>query len=75
MTEEQVALVEATMLCVSEGRERAQAAARAFAESVGDPALVEAFASVEGQLVEIHRQLLAATAFPAATAGQLKLAS
>lgn len=62
------------MLCVSEGRERAEAALREL-RGEADAKLVDALERAESQLFDIHQRLLQATTFQESVAGQLKLAS
>lgn len=74
VTADQAAIVEATLLCVSEGRERAEAALRELGGEA-DPGLVDALEHAQSQLFDIHLRLLQATTFQASAVGQLELAS
>lgn len=75
VTADQAAIVEATMLCVSEGRERAEAALRELRGEEAEPALMDALEHARSQLFDIHLRLFQATTFQASAAGQLELAS
>lgn len=55
--------VDATLLLLSETRERAERAARAIAGESGQPHLVEALERVDRDLLALHRKLMDETYF------------
>lgn len=60
--------VDATLLLLSEARERAGRAARTISENSGRPYIVDALERVDRELLALHRQLMDETYFrPAGT--------
>jgi hypothetical protein len=72
VSEEHLSLVEAAMLCISEARERAEAAARAL-RSEGDVALLSALEDADRRLLELHAELMRAAYLPSSGVAQLPL--
>ena len=55
--------VEATLLLLSEARERAERAAKMVATASGQEHVVEALEQVDRELLALHRQLMEGTLF------------
>jgi hypothetical protein len=55
--------VDATLLLISEARERAERAARVIAEAGGEEHAVEALERVDRELLVLHRRLMDETIF------------
>jgi hypothetical protein len=55
--------VDATLLLISEARERAERAARAIAEAGGQAHVVDALERVDRELLILHRRLMDETIF------------
>lgn len=74
MSEERMAMIDAALLCLSEARERAEAAAH-LARSDGDDGLADVLADIDQRLLELHGELMRAAYLPQNGGAQLRLAA
>ncbi len=74
MSESQFEHIDATLLYISEARERAENAARAMRRADAEPRLVAAVEAADRELLDLHRRLME-TAYFGTPHAQLKLAA
>ena len=74
MTVLQFEEVDATLLLISEARERAERAARTIAEAGGQAHVVDALERIDRELLLLHRRLMDDTIFHVPVAGEQQLA-
>jgi hypothetical protein len=63
MNENHFAEIEATLLYVSEARERAEKASKAISKDGAEPHLIDALDAAETELAAVHKRLMQGTYF------------
>lgn len=64
VTENELAFIDSTLLCISEARERAESAAKEMRQASADATLVAALEEADRELLALHRRLMDAVYFP-----------
>ena len=63
--EDQLALIDSTLLCISEARERAESAAKEMRKASAEATVVAVLEEADRELLALHRRLMDAVYCPA----------